>query len=97
LALGLFLVLTNPDKVSIGLLIVPVVLFFFIAFSIAQIILNGLKLLTVNPLRRRVVALSGASFATLVLILQSTGGVSVPDVLLLTLIIGIVSVYINKF
>jgi hypothetical protein len=97
IALGLFLVLTNPDQVSISLLVVPILLFFFIAFSSAQIILNGFRLLPTKPRRRRAVALIGASFATLVLILQSTGGVSLPDVLLLTLIIGFVSVYINKF
>ncbi len=35
--------------------------FFFIAFSLAQIILNGLKLLSTKPRRRRIVALIGGS------------------------------------
>lgn len=96
-ALGLFLVLTNPDSVGIGLLIVPVLLFFFIAFCVAQIVFNGLRLLHTKPRKQRIVALLSASFVTLIVILQSTGGVSTPDVVLLCLIIGVVSLYIDKF
>jgi hypothetical protein len=95
--LGLFLTMTNPDNVSIGLLVIPVVLLFFIAFCASQLFLYGFKLLEGKTRKRRVVALISSSFITVTMILQSTGGVSAADVLLLGLIISVLVVYIDKF
>jgi low temperature requirement protein LtrA len=97
IALALFLGLTNPDQVSIGLLIVPIILLFFIAFCAAQVLLQVVHLFASRPRKRRVVALTAASFVTVIMILQSTGGVSGADFLLLALIIGVFGIYIDKF
>ena len=93
----LFLSLTNPENVSIGLLIVPVVLLFLFGYGAAQALVGGLNLFDGQPRKRRTISLIGASFATVLMILQSTGGISGIDVILLGLIILIVTVYINKF
>ena len=97
LALGLFLILTNPDQVSVGVLVVPVLLLFFIVFSLSHIIMEKLKLLRRNLRKRRIVAIITASLATVVMILRSTGGLSVPDIILLCLIIVVSAVYIDKY
>lgn len=96
-ALGVFLTATNPEHISIGLLVVPVVLLFLIAFCAAQLIMTSLKILKKEPRRRRTVALMSASLLSVIMILKSTGGISVVDVVLLALIIGVAGIYISKF
>lgn len=95
--LALFLLFTNPEQVSIGLLVVPVLLFFFIMFSALQATMLGLKTLAAKPRKRRTVALVGASLVTVVMILQSSGGISGVDTILMALIVLVSVVYINKF
>ena len=97
LGLILFLLLTNPQEVSIGLLIVPVVLLFLIIFSIAQIVIKAFNLMKGNPGKKRITALISAGLITMVMILQSTGGISGADVILLALIIIVSAVYVEKF
>lgn len=97
IALLLFLSLTNPQTVPVGLLIVPAVLLFLIAFCVSYLVLEGLRLLGKKPRKRRIVALVSATFITVVTILASTGGVSATDVILLALILTVVTIYIDKF
>lgn len=96
-ALLLFLVLTNPQDVSIGILFIPVVLLFLITFCAAQILLSLLRISKTNPRKRRTTALLSGALVTLVMILQSTGGISLADLILLALIIGVATVYVEKF
>ena len=95
--LFLFLVLTNPDKVAIGLLTVPVALFFLIVYSLAHILIYRLNLIKSMPNKRRIVALVSAGLITVIIILQSTGGISLADVILLALIVVVSAIYIDKF
>jgi hypothetical protein len=97
IALGLFLALTNPSNISVGWLVIPVIMLFFIAFCAAQIILTGMRLIRGNSRKRRIVALVSASLLTIVMILQSTGGIAGVDMLLLGLIILVSAIYISKF
>jgi hypothetical protein len=101
IALGLlllaFLSFTNPNNVSVGLLIVPVVLLFLIAFSVSVVVMNVLRILTSQARKQRVVAIISASFITVLTILASTGGISVTDIIIMVLILSIVTVYIDKF
>ncbi len=96
-ALGLFLMLTNPSDISVGWLVIPVILLFFISFCAAQLILTALKLIRGKPRKRRIVALVSASLLTIIMILQSTGGIAGVDMLLLGLIIVVSAIYISKF
>lgn len=97
ISLGVFLVATNPADVSVGLLVVPVVLVFFVAFCASQLLLMRLRLLKDKPRKQRIVALFCGSLLTVILILQSTGGISGVDVLLVALIIAVSGLYISKF
>lgn len=96
-ALGLFLILTNPATISVGWLVIPVVLLFFIAFCVAHLILSRSNSLSGKPRKKRMVALVSASLITIVMILQSTGGIAGVDILLLGLIIVVSAIYISKF
>lgn len=96
-ALILFLILTNPDTVPVGVLVVPAVLLFLIAFCVSQLMLSLLRLLNKKPRKQRIVALISATFITVVTILASTGGISGADMILLALILSVVTVYIDKF
>lgn len=95
--LALFLSLTNPHNVSVGILVIPVILLFFISFCAAHIIINFIGLSKSNPRKRRIVALLAASLVTIIMILQSTGGISGADVILLALIIVVSAIYVEKF
>lgn len=97
LGLSLFLGLTNPQDVSVGMLVIPVILFFLIAFCASQILITLFKLFKKNLRKRRIVALMGAALVTVIMILQSTGGISGADIILLALIIVISVVYVEKF
>lgn len=97
IALALFLMLTNPANVSVGWLVIPVVLLFFIAFCGAQLALTAVKSIPGQPRKRRMVALVSASLLTIIMILQSTGGIAGVDLILLGLIIVVAAIYISKF
>ncbi len=95
--LGVFLIATNPNQMSVGLLIIPAVLLLFIFFCGSHIILSSLKILSDKPRKRRTVALIAGSLLTVILILKSSGGISLADLILLGLIITVISVYVSKF
>lgn len=96
-ALGLFLALTNPAQTSVGLLVIPVILLFLIVYCGLSLALVRLKIMANKPRKQRTVALVSASFLTIIMILQSTGGISGADVILLGLIIIMASIYISKY
>lgn len=96
-ALALFLLLTNPANVSVGVLVVPVVLFFLMMFSLVHTLIYKLDMWRGNLAKKRMAALAGATFITVVAILQSSGGVSLADVILLSLIFLLTSLYISRF
>jgi hypothetical protein len=96
-SLGIFLISTNPAEVPIGLLTVPIVIFFVLSFCLFEWVLITLKRMGQAPRRRRTVSIVSAAFITVVGILQSTGGLSLADLILLAMILIITAVYINKF
>lgn len=97
IALILFLTLTNPSNVRVELLVIPVILLFLIAFCASYLLLKNLKRWDKQPRKRRAVAVIAASLLTVVMILQSTGGMSGADLLLMGLIITVSAIYISKF
>lgn len=92
-----FLAATNPYEVSVGLMVVPAVLLFLMVFSTAHIGINLFNLMKRQPGKRRATALVVAALVTFVMILQSTGGISLADIILLALIIVLSAIYIDKF
>ena len=96
-ALILFLLLTNPNQLPIILLVVPILLGFIILFCLATVTLARTRFLATQPIKRRAVAVIISSLMTVVLILQSSGGISGADALLLALIVIVLSIYVSKF
>lgn len=92
-----FLLLTNPRDIQVTWLVVPVILLFFIAFCFSMLVMFMLRILTKQYRKQRIVGVVSAAFITVVTILASTGGISVPDIIILALILLIVTVYIDKF
>jgi hypothetical protein len=97
LGLAIFLFSTNPESVALGLLVVPVALFFLISYAVTQMAINFFNLVRGQPHKRKLVAIVTAGLLTVIMILQSTGGISGADVLLLALIIPVAFIYIEKF
>lgn len=96
-ALGLFMALTNPANIGVGWLIVPIALIFLIVFCASHLLMEGLKLFADDTRRKRTVALGSASLLAIIVILQSTGGISGADMLLLGLTIVVAGLYISKY
>jgi uncharacterized membrane protein len=97
LVLAVFLASTNPNQLRVGLLVVPVMLMFLAVFVILHMVLSRLKFMARNPRKERVSAMAGASLATILLILQSAGGITTIDLVLLVLLVAIASLYISKY
>ena len=95
--LVLFLLLTNPNNLSIGWLVIPAVLLFFIAYCAVQVFFTVFRVMKGQSRKQRTAAMLSASLLTVIAILQSTGGISGADVLILGLIIVVAVLYINKF
>lgn len=95
--LSLFLILTNPNEVAIGLLVLPVIFFFLIAYNSYLLIADWLKPAGRTSSKRKLAAIMAATFGTMVVILQSTGGISIADLILLILIGLLATVYVKKF
>ena len=96
LALGLFLVLTNPNKVPVSALAVPILLIFFISFSASQMVMGRIRKRT-NYRKKRTISLVFATLVTIVMTLQTSGGLSVADLIILVLIVVIAAIYIDKY
>lgn len=92
-----FLSLTNPEHVPVGLLVVPVVLTFLIVFSSAHLLLRMLHKFDKQPGKRRVVALIAGSMIAILMILQSSGGLSSADLVIMGLILVITSLYVSRY
>jgi hypothetical protein len=92
-----FLFLTNPENVPVGLLVVPVILTFFIVFSVAHLTLRSTGKLASQPAKRGVVALIAGSLVAVVMILQSSGGLSVADLVLMALIMVVTALYVSRY
>lgn len=95
--LGIFLVSTSPEKTSFGLLLVPIVLSLVSIYFLVQLMLTTSGFLKRFPRKRPIVALSVAGLSTTIIVLQTTGGIAVVDVILLALIIVIATIYIQRY
>ena len=62
-----------------------------------QVFFSVFRTMKEQPRKRRTAAMLSASLLTVIAILQSTGGISGADVLILGLIIVVAVLYINKF
>lgn len=82
--LTVFLLSTNPNTVALGLLAVPVVLIAAITYQVAQLGLQAFRILPRSATKRQVTSIVFSSFTTGVFILQSIGGLTFGDIILLS-------------
>jgi hypothetical protein len=94
---SLFFVLTNPEQMPVGLLMIPVVLIFFV-ITLSVIIFFRLTGLFSNSKRRRHgVAVMIGTLSALFIVFQSTGGVVLSDLILMGMIFLVACLYISKY
>lgn len=94
----LFLLTTNPQKLSPILLIVPFVLF-FLALFLAVVLVSSVMAKTAQPALKRKSFLFSVIFAlypVMLLLLQSIGQLSLRDVVTLSLLLAISGLYIAR-
>ena len=97
LLLGLFFSLTNPRELAVGLLIIPVACLFVVGFIGALIALKAFRIAQNHHKRRRAIAVMCGALLAFILVLQSTGGIVVGDVLFMALMLLVTYIYITKF
>ncbi len=90
--LTIFILTTNPNTVPLGLLAVPVVLIAAITYQLAQLGLQVFRILPRSATKRQITSIVFSSFTTGVFILQSIGGLTFGDIILL-LAFGCLSVF----
>lgn len=81
LALPLFLMFTNPEKLPLPLLMVPILLVFIISYVLMYTILGSLRS-AMPKSKRRFIAGVASALPTLLVILQSIQQLTVKDVLI---------------
>lgn len=91
-----FFSFTDPEKLAVGWLMIPVLLVFGLFALTTYIILRLLFRRSDNKKLKSIAGLAGIT-GSLVLLFQSTGGIVLADVLLMSLILVITYLYINRY
>lgn len=92
----LFFGLTDPEKVPIGLLIIPILAFFSIFLLASQILLIIFKP-NITKNRQKNLSVLIAMILSLLILFYSAGGIVVGDLILIVLIFIIGLLYVNKY
>lgn len=94
ISLLVFLLSTNPNRLSVGFLFVPVALVFFFLYFATQLFLE-ISPIILNIKRRRIFSLLCAAMPTLGLLLKSIDQLTVKDLSLLLVLIVAGSFYVS--
>lgn len=94
---GLFLSITNPDKLPVAFLMVPVLLVFLIGTIVALLLQRAFGVAQGRQQRQRALAALFGTVAAFCLVFQSTGGIVIGDIILLALIVVVSSIYISRY
>lgn len=92
-----FLHLTTPEKIPIGLLILPALLIFGIFYLLSDVVCKLFRLLEGDIRRRKAADVVAGSLAAVLMILQTTSGVRPGDVVLIGLIVIFSFLYVSRF
>lgn len=94
--LVVFLLSTNPNNISLLLILVPYVIIAIIVYKVVLLVL-GLLRLTTNPAKNRLYATIVTVIITNLLLLKSIGQLNFQDGLISLSIILLSSLYISRF
>lgn len=92
----MFFGLTSPDSLPIGLLVIPILLFFLIFSLLGYILMLIFKPKTSKIKQRNFAVLVGV-ISAMVVLFYSSGGIVAGDVILVALIFLIGLLYINRY
>lgn len=92
----MFFGLTTPDSLPVGLLVIPI-LMFFIIFSVMGYLLTLIFKPKTSKLKQRNFAVLVGVISAMVVLFYSSGGIVAGDVILIVLIFLIGLLYINRY
>lgn len=93
---GLFFGLTDPGRLPVGFLMVPIILIFVLFYLIARVTLRFATSGIISGRNQKTYAVLSGLVAAMIMLFQSTGGIVWADIILMTLLIIIAYFYINK-
>jgi uncharacterized membrane protein len=94
--LTVFFGFTDPDNLPIGLLLVPILMFFAI-FSLTTYILTSIFMSRMSKYKKRNLSILIGVLSVMFLLFYSSGGIVAGDVILITLIFLIGLLYIQRY
>lgn len=92
-----FLVLTDPNRISLPLILVPYLLASLIVYRLVSLVLLGLFAGTVKKSKIRLYALIITAVAVNFALLKSIGQITVQDFLISGAIVVVSVIYISRF
>jgi hypothetical protein len=94
---ALFFGFTNPDNVPVAVLMVPIVLAFLVTTMLSLVVMRLTNFSQGRQQRQKAFAVLTGTLVAFFLVFQSTGGVVLGDVILLSLILVVAYVYISRY
>lgn len=95
--LGLMFTYTNPESLPIGFLVIPIVLLFLVGYLLTSLLLEFLRVYKNSNRKQHVVSVIGGLIGVFWVIMQSAGGITFGDILLLSVILVLALFYISKY
>lgn len=95
--LGVLFTNTNPDSLAIGFLVVPIVLLFLVGYLLTSLLLSFLRVYKSSNRKQHIVSVIGGLIAVFWVIMQSAGGITFGDILLISVILVLALFYVAKY
>lgn len=92
-----FFSLTDPQKIPVGLLMIPIISVFIICSTGSLLVMRLGGFASRNLYRQRFIAVLFGVVGALYIVFQSTGGLVVGDVILIILIFALAYLYITNY
>lgn len=97
IGLGVLFTNTNPDSLPIGFLVLPIVLLFLVGYLLTSLLLSFLRVYKNSSRKQHVVSVIGGLIGVFWVIMQSAGGITFGDILLLCIILILALFYVSKY
>lgn len=94
---GMLFASTNPDNIPVSLLVIPILALFFSGVLVTALVLRIFRVYRDNRRKEQVLSILGGLGVVFWVIVQSSGGITLGDAILLTLMMIIALFYIAKY
>ncbi len=88
---------TNPESIAVGFLVLPIVLLFLCGYFSSLLFMRVMRMFSDKAQKQHMIAIFGGLIVVFWVIVQSAGGATLGDVILLGIISAIVLFYITKY